>query len=688
MRVANSIGCELDKEAIVDHLAPLQLGVGVPGGTEALAWILRQHLCEPSIIVCLDEEHAFQYIDRSAAVNRALQVCSASARMIEFEYRFAPIVHFVRADGHSSSLRSETGVKQGHGLGSTIYALGKHPVYQAMVEAAGPEARVHAYQDDTYVVGSDGLAIRAAVDKWLAETAKLGGKPNPSKCQVYFNRPELESAARELANQFEFSLIGPDSGIVAGGTPLGSPEFVSKQLQNVVSRNDRMFDHLTHMDPQCANLLLRQSTLPRMCYLLRTCFPGELAASVAAFDTKVVETFLSISELKLAEVPPVLLRAPFKAGGLGLRRLHDIIPAANLASLQLCLPILVRVFPPLQAYVDETRALGLSASARVSSEAEALALAREARSRGLHVASWMIEMWAALKRENCHDSLPQHPLFLLLGHYERISAHQPSFRIQRHISQETDRRVIDDLRSFSRSDPALAARNLSNQNSGATAWIRALPAKQSLRLAPSEFRQGLRIFAGLPPAGLLPGSQCKCGAALSLSHALSCKCLRSRTARHDAIVEDIHQFLRRRRVHVLKELSGVVPGTAHRVDLWARSDGITHWCDVTITDPAAPSYLPLSANEQGYAVNKAEGAKLSKWLPLAHGQPGVVIQPLALESSGLVGPCLHKFLKHMEKLSSSGPRRSELLVQLSVSCIRFAVEMVREAGSKATTAVR
>jgi hypothetical protein len=242
---------------------------------------------------------------------------------------------------------------------------------------------------------------------------------------VYFNHPSLESASRDLSKQFGFTLITPAEGFVAGGTPLGSPEFVANQLKGVVDRNERMFDQLKKLDPQCANLLLRQSTLPRMCYLLRTCFPGEIAASVTTFDTKVAETFFSISGLQPTEIPPVLLRAPFKAGGLGLRRLHDIIPAAQLASLQLCLPVLTRVFPPLKGYIDEVKGMKLD-GAQMDTR-EALALRAEVADRGLHVVAWMIDMWVVLTVEGCNASLPPHPLLLLLGHYERLHADNQHF---------------------------------------------------------------------------------------------------------------------------------------------------------------------------------------------------------------------------------------------------------------------
>jgi hypothetical protein len=51
-------------------------------GAEAIFWILRHHLDKDGVVVCLDEEHAFQVIDRNVAVKRTLDVCSASVNMM------------------------------------------------------------------------------------------------------------------------------------------------------------------------------------------------------------------------------------------------------------------------------------------------------------------------------------------------------------------------------------------------------------------------------------------------------------------------------------------------------------------------------------------------------------------------------------------------------------------------------
>ena len=81
-----------------------------------------------------------------------------------------------------------------------------------------------------------------------------------------------------------------------------------------------MFKQLRKMDPQCANLLLRQTTMPRMGYLLRT-VPWEiLGPFLGMFDDHVEATFKEIAGLG-DEISSLFLQAPFRQGGLGLRHL-------------------------------------------------------------------------------------------------------------------------------------------------------------------------------------------------------------------------------------------------------------------------------------------------------------------------------------------------------------------------------
>lgn len=75
--------------------------------------------------------------------------------------------------------------------------------------------------------------------------------------------------------------------------------------------------------------------------------------------------------------------------------------------------------------------------------------------------------------------------------------------------------------------------------------------------------------------------------------------------RHDALVEDIYRWLRRKGIYVVSNDEN------ERLDLWVRVEGELIWCDVIVTDPACPSILAAAAKEAGAAVEKAESSKRS-----------------------------------------------------------------------------
>ena len=148
-----------------------------------------------------------------------------------------------------------------------------------------------------------------------------------------------------------------------------------------------------------------------------------------------------------------------------------------------------------------------------------------------------------------------------------------------------------------------------------------------------------------------------------------------------ALLDDVMQWLRRRRINVSKEVSGLTKSRSERVDVLVRCEGLVYWCDVSVAEPASASYLEQSCKKAGWAASKAEAAKTSKWKKFAPS--GVRVQPLVMETSGRVGRAMGTFLKTMEKASASGATdtysRSDLVMQLSVTCLRFNAQCVREA---------
>jgi hypothetical protein len=702
MRVASSIACELDQKALEQYLSPYQLGLGVSGGSEVLPWIVQQQLLTGNtIVVAFDEKQAFQYIDRAQAANRAIELCHASARMIKFEYQYSPTVHFAR-DGKSFPLRSETGVKQGHGLGGVVYAVGKHPVYQAMA-AVHKSLTVRAYYDDSYLFGSAASSFEhldSAVTTWVKGTEKLGGVPSPDKCVVYYTAEgpdgqEVAERAAELAQRHGFRLVDTAEGIEVCGVPVGGHRWVASRLAGHVDRHERLFQQLKRMDPQCANLLLRQCVQPRMGHLLRTVPARVLQESICRFDDMIEDAFRHIGGLP--DVDSLFIRAPFSKGGLGLRPLETVSPAANIASLSLCLPELRKVAPELDRFVKE-----LSSKPYVlpTGLMEAEAFGHEAVDKGAPILGVLFSAWTQLWQAGLSKTIPKHPWAIVRGHYEKEAKDDEMprrFKIQKYITGELDSRMGERLHHITKDKPKVAARILSNQHSGATAWLRALPVKPSLRMEPLVFRQAVGIFCGIAPLALPSGTRCclakDCrvgNAVLDLPHALSCKGLSAVKTRHDTILGDLHNYMRLRRVLVKKEwFADGSKSRKWRVDLWVRTDDAQEiWTDVSITEPGCATYLAVGSDRKaGVAAKKRESVKMADWSKVVRdlGRVGVQVAPLVLETTGRLGGDFEKFLSTIESVSRGGPR-THLISQISVTLAKWNVECVREAGRKAAEA--
>jgi hypothetical protein len=137
--------------------------------------------------------------------------------------------------------------------------------------------------------------------------------------------------------------------------------------------------------------------------------------------------------------------------------------------------------------------------------------------------------------------------------------------------------------------------------------------------------------------------------------------------------------LQRKKIQMKKE-KVVNPPRRGRVDLWVRDlDGRVYWCDLTVVEPSAPSYVRLGSDREGnVAVSKAEGDKMSDWLK-RKPPAAVIVSPLGMESTGRLGNKFILFLNNMADVRQ-GPSARELLEQLSVTMAKSNVEIVRQAG--------
>ena len=149
-------------------------------------------------------------------------------------------------------------------------------------------------------------------------------------------------------------------------------------------------------------------------------------------------------------------------------------------------------------------------------------------------------------------------------------------------------------------------------------------------------------------------------------HGLSCSRSAGRHPRHRALNEVISRALRSAGVPSQLEPAGLSRTSALRPDgmtlvSWTAGKPLV-W-DATVWDTFAPSHLALSARAAGGVAKLAERSKSSKYAEL---ESRYVVQPVAFETLGVIGPSTDSFLHDLGKRieRASGDRRAtEFLLQ-------------------------
>lgn len=543
--------------------------------------------------------------------------------------------------------------------------------------------------DDCYA-GGRGKDVLAAGQVWVRNTMANGGQPNFAKCKIYFNHPDLEAEAKDIADKLGFQLVS--DGLMVAGIPVGSKEFQREQLADIVQRHSRLFSQLELMDPQTAQLITRYSAVPSLVHATRTVPENVLRPHAEAFDRRVLSVVQSILGVQDNEIDPLELQLPGNRGGSGFRATTTYAAAANVASLDLVLPLLRTFDPTLEALAHRFTDLHLPDDTPFATNDD---VATIIQSDQHPVLRWMCEAWLSLRAAGVDSTLlPGDPRLLLTGYYQREAERRSKaeenpapFKIQKRLTAEIE--GVLSVRHHGQSvSSADRARNLSKSDSSASAFLHTLPRKQSLMMSPHEWQ----VASALRHGWLHDDGSCACGALLTPAHMVSCRHLRARITRHDWLVQDVVDFLHSLGIWAQKEVIISSEGK-WRVDIVTRIDGVMHWCDVMVTEPSSATYLNLgSADRPAVALVEGQKKKLRHWLPKA-GR-GIVIVPLVMETSGRLGNRFKDFLSKV--VDSANARRkatgslsqpyssvSSIVRQLSITVQKGNVAMVDEACRRA-----
>jgi hypothetical protein len=619
------------------YLAPLQVGVGVCDGAEALLHTFNRFIRDPTrcnddtVLALVDFTNAFNRVDRNSMMAQVLDRFPRVAGWVQYTYGTG--AHLFAGP---SALLATSGCQQGDPLGPLLFSLVLQPLLVRLRDNFS--LTTGAYLDDLTIAGS--TSDVAAAIRWLqVEGPPFGLHLSLSKTVVW------SPSSRDLRPGGLFNDLShaSENGIeLLGGAVSTSAPFVASVVQK---RVDKCIASLRHMldlkDPQLCLLLLRACEgMPKLVYAWRTTPPDMLQEAAALFEGEIIE---ALRWIVVADGPHFsgfhrrLATLPVSLGGLGISLPSDSLQFAFFSSFLSSLPL-------------QNRILGLPAVTELTVESLPLLVSQQLNSFATHVATdnsspadivtkVLVQASSSLR----DPALPSPKLQLLNARKYYEFEHGKLLR-HRHIlskdpeTQHRFRAVLD-----------------SNSNARASAWLFALPnAGLSQQMSPLEFQAAVSFRLLLPQFS--HGTFCNqrtCTAAMDVYGYHSLVCRGHLLPRHNTVRDALYDLLVRARFNPTKDAPVTCLGhqsgrpTALRpADILMSGDDFDNDCvDVTVVSP-------LVTNNQravivGKAARDAEGMKVRKH-SLPCEQAGFGFKAFAVDVFGVLSPDSAKLLDRVK----------------------------------------
>jgi hypothetical protein len=258
---------------IKEYFPPMQLGVGIPNGAEAIIHSMAfaiENLKPDESALQVDFSNAFNLIDRSAFLSIVKEAFPDLFNLVGYLYSAQG-----RLLAGDSCIYSCQGVQQGDPLGPFLFSL----VLQELlfkIRNNFPNLILNLwYLDDGSLVGSndDLLQILKLID---SEGAALGLQLNLKKCVVIGS--DLD--------KFPSDIVRATDGLLVLGAPVGNRSYVSNAVREIVTKAAALMSKVKKLDnPQEELLLLRSCTgAPKLIYWLRTVCPLWIFEECILFD--------------------------------------------------------------------------------------------------------------------------------------------------------------------------------------------------------------------------------------------------------------------------------------------------------------------------------------------------------------------------------------------------------------------
>ena len=350
-----------------------------------------------------------------------------------------------------------------------------------------------------------------------------------------------------------------------------------------------------------------------------------MSSALKSVDELVRETLVEISNVDISGRSWEQAKLPISLGGLGVRSVEDLALPCYIASLHAALPLLRSISPGLLPANSTPLALqGAIQQFAEMTGIEDLPPASSASSQ---------RAWDTRSATAVRD------------------------------------RMVDSANQLHR------ARLLAASQPHTAAWLQAVPVPSlGLHLDEESVRVAMALRLG---AAVCEQHRCRlCGRQVDKlgHHGLSCAKSAGRLPRHAHLNDVVRRGLASAGIPAVLEPVGLDRGDGRRPDgltLFPYSGGMCLTWDATCTDTFADSVLIQSALEPGVAARNAEVRKQRHYSEISSRYKFV---PIAVETSGVLGPATSKFIRELGQLitARTGERRETewLRQRLSMALVR------------------
>ena len=617
---------------LADEFRPVQLGVGTRQGCEVAVHAAREFVStataaesSPSVLVKVDVKNAFNSVRRDVMLNKIQARCPEIYR-ITFQAYSAPTPLYIG----DQVIWSCSGVQQGDPLGPVSFALAVDSCARAMSSPLNIW-----YLDDATLAGPVSTVVKD-LQEIQNMLPGLGLELNNSKCEVTILGKISDELRIPTFQEVQAVLPGvketPLDRLSLLGSPLNDTGIQTSQ-ETAAETISLLCKRIRGLDPHTALFFLTHYTAaPRLQYLLRSSPMYTNLSGLRKIDNLVRSTLIDVCNVEIDDKAWEQASLPMRHGGLGVRSVENLALPCYIASLTAATSLIASVIPDIAE-------------------------------------SWVAP--TALK--HAHDCFRTKTGLNTLP--------DPSLPGQQRLWDDAVCNVTKE-KLISGSDQFQRARLQAASQPHTAAWLQALPvANLGLLLDPDTVRIAVALRIGAPICEPHNCRLCNRSVGRLAHHPLSCKKSAGRFPRHAQLNDLIKRSLSTAGIPSVLEPVGLDRGDGKRPDGLTtfpfKSGKCLAW-DATCTDTYADSTVTGSALKPGTAARAAETRKVQRYLSIT---PQYLFVPLAVETSGVIGPAAISFIKELGRMltSATGDQRETawLWQRISMAIIRGNAAAIR-----------